>query len=76
MENKPKKLLDQAVDVLRIKHRALSTERAYISWIRKFILFHNKRHPKEMGEKEVEEFLTHLAVEMKVAASTQNQAFV
>lgn len=75
MEQKPKKLLEQTRDVLRTKHRSLSTERAYLSWIKKFILFHNKCHPKEMGEREVEAFLTHLAVEGKVAASTQNQAF-
>jgi site-specific recombinase XerD len=53
---------------------ALSTEQAYVQWIRRFILFHGKRHPQEMGAAEVTAFLTHLAVEGHVAASTQNQA--
>ena len=53
---------------------ALSTEKAYVNWIRRFILFHQKRHPGEMGKEEVEAFLTHLAVEGHVASSTQNQA--
>jgi integron integrase len=70
----PRKLLDQVRDVLRLKHYAYSTEESYVQWIRRFILFHNKRHPKEMGSPEIEQFLTHLAVEGNVAASTQNQA--
>jgi integron integrase len=74
MENKPKKLLDQMVDALRLRHYAYRTEKTYINWIRRFILFHGKRHPREMGAAEVEAFLTHLAVEHQVAASTQNQA--
>jgi hypothetical protein len=53
---------------------ALSTEHAYVNWIRRFVLFHHVRHPLEMGAKEVGAFLTHLAVEGRVAASTQNQA--
>ncbi len=69
-----RRLLDQVRDAMRVRHRALSTEKAYVFWIRRFILFHDKRHPREMGKAEVEEFLTHLAVEQKVAASTQNQA--
>jgi integron integrase len=60
---------------LRVKHYSIRTEQAYVDWIRRYILFHRKRHPKEMGEKEITEFLTHLAVEKNVAASTQNQAF-
>ena len=76
MEEKPKKLLEQVRDVLRVKHRSLSTERSYIAWIRKYILYHNKRHPGEMGEREIEEFLTHLAVKARVSASTQNQALM
>lgn len=68
------KLLDQVRDVLRRKHFSLRTEQAYVGWIRRFILFHAKRHPPEMAEQEVTEFLTHLAREGQVAASTQNQA--
>jgi integron integrase len=70
-----KKLLDQVRDVIRLKHYSIRTEEAYVDWIKRFILFHNKRHPKDMGRAEVEAFLTHLAVEGHVAASTQNQAF-
>ena len=66
------KLLDQVRHALRVKHYSPKTEEAYIHWIRRFILFHKKRHPKEMGEKEINEFSTHLAVKEKVSASTQN----
>jgi Phage integrase, N-terminal SAM-like domain len=58
-----------------VKHYSIRTEQAYVDWIRRYILFHRKRHPNEMGEKEITDFLTHLAVEKSVAASTQNQAF-
>jgi integron integrase len=61
-------------DALRVKHYSYRTEESYVQWIRRYILFHNKRHPNQMGEAEVEAFLTHLAVEGHVAASTQNQA--
>src|ERR1700757_4361595 len=71
--SKPK-LLDQVRDVIRRKHFSIRTEQAYIDWIKRFILFHDKRHPREMAEGEVTEFLTHLARAGKVAASTQNQA--
>ncbi len=71
---KPKKLLDQVSDALRTKHYSFRTEQTYLDWIKRYILFHNKRHPNEMGEKEIRAFLTHLAVERKVATSTQNQA--
>ena len=71
----PKKLLDQVKDKLRLKHYSIRTEHSYSSWIKRYILFHHKRHPNEMGVREIEEFLTHLAVNMKVASSTQNQAF-
>ena len=74
MTEKPKKLLDQVSDTLRTKHYSYRTEQTYKDWIKRYILFHNKRHPNEMGEKEIQEFITHLAVERKVAASTQNQA--
>ncbi|PYJ49789.1 MAG: hypothetical protein DME87_08360 [Verrucomicrobia bacterium] len=72
-ENKPK-LLDQVRNVIRIKHYSIRTEQAYVDWIKRFILFHGKRHPGEMAEEEVAQFLTHLARDMNVAASTQNQA--
>jgi len=71
---KPKKLLDQVSDVLRTKHYSYRTEQTYKDWIKRYILFHNKRHPNQMGEKEIREFITYLAVERKVATSTQNQA--
>lgn len=61
-------------DAIRLKHYAYRTEEIYVQWIRRYILFHNKRHPKEMGKTEIEAFLTHLAVEGQVSASTQNQA--
>jgi site-specific recombinase XerD len=70
----PPKLLDQLRNKIRLKHYTLRTEQAYVHWARRFILFHGKRHPAEMGAAEAEAFLTHLAVEGKVAASTQNQA--
>jgi integron integrase len=68
------KLLDQVRDRIRVKHYSIRTETQYVQWIKRFILFHGKRHPREMGAAEVEAFLTHLAVEGSVAASTQNQA--
>ena len=69
-----KKLLDQVRDTIRRKNYAYRTEQAYSSWIRRFILFHEKCHPQEMGAVEIEAFLTHLAVEREVSPSTQNQA--
>lgn len=71
---KPKKLLDRVREILRVKHYSIRTEAAYLSWIKRYILFHNMRHPKTMGTPEIEAFLTHLAVQNNVAASTQNQA--
>lgn len=68
------KLLDQVRQTIRRKHYSLRTEQTYVDWIKRYIFFHNKRHPAEMGAREMEEFLNHLAVEKKVAASTQNQA--
>jgi len=70
----PKKLLDQVRDALRLKHYSYRTEQSYVDWVKRFVLFHKKRHPKDMGATEVQAFLTHLAVEREVAASTQNQA--
>ena len=60
-------------DAIRLKHYAYRTEATYVQWIRRYIIFHNKRHRKEMGKAEIEAFLTHLAVEGQVSASTQNQ---
>jgi predicted aldo/keto reductase-like oxidoreductase len=68
------RLLNQVRDKIRLKHYSIRTEQTYTDWVRRFILFHKKRHPVEMGAVEVEQFLTHLAVAGKVSASTQNQA--
>jgi site-specific recombinase XerD len=70
----PPRLLNQVSARLRTKHYSIRTERAYCDWVKRFVLFHDKRHPKEMGVAEIEAFLTHLAVAGRVAASTQNQA--
>jgi integron integrase len=70
----PPRLLDQVRNLIRRKHMSRATEKAYVQWIRRFILFHNKRHPREMGAAEVEAYLSHLAVNRRVSASTQNQA--
>ena len=73
--DKPKvPLLEQMRGVLRFKRYSIRTEQAYLDWVKRFIRFHGKRHPQTMGADEVRAFLTHLAVEGKVAASTQNQA--
>lgn len=71
---KGKKLLDQVRDAIRTKHYSYRTEQTYVEWIKRYILFHNKRHPAEMGAQEIQAFITHLAVERQVAASTQKQA--
>jgi integron integrase len=68
------RLIDQVRNVLRLHHYSVRTEEAYIQWIKRFIFFHNKRHPNEMGEKEIRNYLTHLAVDKHVSASTQNLA--
>jgi integron integrase len=68
------KLLDQVRDAIRLRHLSPRTEEAYLGWIRRFILFHHKRHPNDMGAEEVQAFLVHLAVHAEVAASTQNVA--
>ena len=70
----PPRLLDRVRRHLRVKHYSIRTEQAYLDWIKRFILFHGKRHPNDMGENEIGAFLTHLAAERHVAASTQNQA--
>jgi integrase len=69
-----RKLLDQVRDAVRLRHYSLRTEEAYVGWIKRYILFHGKRHPAEMGQAEITAFLNSLAVERNVAASTQNQA--
>jgi len=71
--DKPK-LLDQVRTLIRRRHYSLRTEAAYVSWIRRFILFHNKRHPKGMGKVEIEAFLNDLVLKRGVAAATQAQA--
>jgi integron integrase len=71
---RPQKLLDQVRDAIRLKHYSIPTEESYVNWIRRYILYHNKRQPQEMGVPEIEAFLSYLAVEEQVAASTQNQA--
>ena len=70
-----KKLLDIVRDKIRIKHYSLKTEKSYLGWIRRYIYFHDKKHPQDMGKDEIEQFLTYLATERNVAPSTQNQAF-
>jgi integron integrase len=68
------KLLDQIREKCRLKHFSMSTEKIYVDWVRRYIFFHSKKHPNEMGVGEIEAFLTHLAVVRTVSASTQNQA--
>jgi integron integrase len=74
VSGQPPKLLDQVRDKIRLKHYSIRTEQAYTDWIKRYILHFGKRHPREMGAPEVEQFLTHLAVNGRVSASTQNQA--
>ena len=68
------KLLDQVRNVIRKKHYSIRTEHAYVTWITQYILFHKKRHPKDMGEKEISQYISYLATDRNVASSTQNQA--
>ena len=75
MPGQPPRLLDQLRAKTRLLHYSIRTEEAYVGWCTKYILFHNKRHPKDMGVPEIEAFLSYLATDRKVAASTQNQAF-
>lgn len=75
MNTQPKsKLLQQVSNKIRFKHYSIRTEKSYLSWIKRYILFNQKRHPKDMGESEIRKFLNHLAVDRFVSASTQNQA--
>ena len=71
---KPKKLLDLVRESLRVHHYSIRTEKSYINWMKRYIFFHKKRHPKDMAAKEIGEFLTDLAVNKHVGSSTQNQA--
>lgn len=75
MEQRPKRLLDRVRETIRRKHYSIRTEKSYVAWIRRYILFHNKRHPQEMERAEIEAFLTYLAVNRKVSASTQKPGF-
>ena len=68
------KLLDRLRAEIRVRHYSIRTEEVYVDWARRFILYHNKKHPKDMGAEQVRDFLSHLAVERNVSASTQNQA--
>jgi integron integrase len=70
----PPRLLDRVADAATARHLSTNTRKAYVRWVRRFVLFHRKRHPRDLGVVEVNVFLTHLAVEMHVSASTQNQA--
>ena len=70
----PKKLPDQYRDALRLKHYSSRTEKTYAPWVREYILYHNKRHPAQMGVPEINQFLAYLATKKEVSASTQNQA--
>ena len=68
------RLREQVREAIRVRHYSLRTEQTYVSWIKRFILFHGKRHPRDMGVREVQQFLSHRAVAGHVAASTQSQA--
>ena len=75
MERPPAKLLDRVRHRIRLKGYSIRTEQSYVSWVRRFILCHNKRHPQDTGKSEIEAFLTHIAVNRHASPSTQNQAF-
>ncbi len=72
--NQTSPFLNSVRDAIRVRHYSIRTEQAYVGWVKRFILFHDKRHPNDMGEREVVAFLTNLAVSSQVSASTQNQA--
>lgn len=74
MQSQPPKLLEQVRNVIRARHYSIRTEEAYTDWIKRFILFNGKRHPRETGKEEVEAFLAHLTAQRDVAASAQSQA--
>ena len=68
------KLLDEIRNVIRLRHYSPRTEESYINWIRRYVLFHNKKHPRDLNEKDIREFLNHLSLKQNVSYSTQNQA--
>jgi len=72
--SEPSPFLRSVREAIRVRHFSIRTEEAYVYWVRRFVVFHGKRHPADMGEAEVARFLTHLAVEDNVASATQNQA--
>ncbi len=74
MKNRRPHLLEQVRNVIRVKHLALNTEKSYLSWIKQFVFFHKRIHPSVLSEREIGEFLTHLAVHRRLAATTQNSA--
>jgi hypothetical protein len=71
----PVRLLDKVRQRIRLKGYSIRTEKSYVSWIKRFVPFHDKRHPQNMGKHEIEAFLSHLVMKRNVASSTQNQAF-
>src|ERR1043165_7242185 len=71
--SKPR-LLDEIRAVARMRHLSLRTEQAYLNWIKRYVFFHHKRHPREMGEAEIREFISHLAMHEAISASTQTVA--
>jgi integron integrase len=73
-DRQPARLLDQVRELIRIRHYSIRTEQAYLQWIKRFILFNDKRHPRQLGADDVTAFLSDLAIRKNVAASTQNQA--
>ena len=75
MRNPSVKLLDRVRQSIRLKGYSIQTEKTYVSWIRQFVLFHAKRHPRDMGKPEIEAFLSYLVMKRNVASFTQNQAF-
>ena len=68
------KLLDEVRNVIRLRHYSPRTEESYVNWIRKYVLYHNKKHPRDMGEKEIRDYLNYLSLTQNVSYSTQNQA--
>ena len=72
----PPKLLDRLRAEIRVRHYSIRTEETYVDWARRFILYHDKKHPKDMGAEQVRDFLNHLAVERNVSASTQNLSLI
>ena len=71
-EERPKRFMDLVRERIRLRHLSYATEKHYVGWIHRFILFHGKRHPKDMGEEEIEQFLSHLAIKRDCAPGTQN----